>query len=350
MDSWQALHWQQPYWFVLLLPLLLLSVFRIQGRFYLQALWSLPFADRRSIFRHPWLVGVSALLQGQSQGSLRSWRQGGRLLLEGLLYLLLLAALAQPYRLGEEIPQAEPQREIMFVLDSSVSMVLRDYEVDGRRVDRIAMMKQVMQHLMQELQQSRIGISVFSELSYTLVPLTSDTRLGLRMLQRLQPAMLTGRHSDVGLALISVERELRDYVGEDEVKPLLVLISDVQQSGTRLDPRLVAEYLHLQGYTLHTIAIGAATIAAQEQESSGLLYQTTNFPLLEQIAERGGGRFFWARDLAAMQQALEQIRRSELRLQSLPPIYIQIPLYHWPLLLALMAVLVIQLLGLGRHR
>ncbi|MDH5182427.1 MAG: VWA domain-containing protein [Gammaproteobacteria bacterium] len=347
---WQTLHWQQPYWFVLLLPLLMLYLYRDRGRVYLRSMLALPFDDRHRLYRHPMMERLAALMSTSRDGPGRRWRQmlNGILLL--LLYLMLLMALAQPYRMGEEIPQGAPQREIMFVLDSSVSMVLKDYKVDGQRVDRIAMMKTVMQHLLQQLSQNRMGITVFSELSYTLVPMTSDMGLSMRMLQRLQPAMLTGRRSDVGQALISVERELSDYVGEDEVKPLLVLISDVQQSGRKLDPRLVAAHVRKQGYTLHTIAIGAASKEAQDKSSSGLIYQTTNFQLLEQMAERGGGRFFWAKDMPSMQQAVLEIQRSEMRQQKQTPVFIRIPLYHWPLMLALLLLMWIQSISVGLRR
>lgn len=347
---WQQLYWQQPFWFLLLLPLLLLSLYRDKGRIYLRSLLALPFAERRRLYRHPLMTQLRSLIGKGQQRPQRRWRQIVTTLMQWLLYLLFVIALAQPYRLGEEIPQGSPQREIMFVLDSSVSMVLKDYEVDGQRVDRIAMMKSVMQHLIQELSQNRIGITVFSELSYTLVPMTSDMELAMRMLQRLQPAMLTGRRSDLGQALLSVERELSDYVGDDTSKPLLVLISDVQQSGRRLDPRLLADHVHKQGYTLHTIAIGAASAEAEDKSSSGLIYQTTNFQLLQQMAERGGGRFFWARDLDSMKQAVLEIQRSEMRQQRLAPVFIHIPLYQWPLLLALLLLSVIQSIGVGLRR
>lgn len=348
--SWQQLHWQQPLWFVLLLPLALLYLYRKRGRIYLRSVLALPFDDRHHIYRHPMMERLGTLMATARQGTSQSWWQIVRTAMVCLLYVMLLAALAQPYRLGEEIPQGSPQREIMFVLDSSVSMVLKDYEVDGQRVDRIAMMKTVMQHLLKELSQNRMGITVFSELSYTLVPMTSDMALSQRMLQRMQPAMLTGRRSDVGQALISVERELSDYVAEDEIKPLLVLISDVQQSGRKLDPRLVAEFVNKQGYILHTIAIGAASKEAEDKSSTGLIYQTTNFQLLQQMAQRGGGRFFWAKDIDSMKQAVLEIQRSEMRQQDLAPVFIHIPLYHWPLMLALLLLMSIQTITVGLRR
>lgn len=347
---WQTLHWQQPYWFVLLLPLALLYRYRDRGRIYLRSILALPFAQRRRLYRHPLLERLADLMTTSPNSPSKSWPQIASTAMLWLLYVMLLTALAQPYRLGEEIPQGPPQREIMFVLDSSVSMVLKDYEVDGVRVDRISMMKTVMQHLLKELSQNRMGITVFSELSYTLVPMTNDNELSLRMLQRLQPAMLTGRRSDVGQALISVQRDLSDYVGDDEIKPLLVLISDVQQSGRTLDPRLVAGQINKQGYTLHTIAIGAASAEAEDKSSNGLIYQTTNFQLLQQMAKRGGGRFFWAKDIESMKQAVLEIQRGEMRQQDLAPVFIHIPLYHWPLMLALVLLMTIQGIAVGLRR
>jgi len=162
---------------------------------------------------------------------------------------------------------------------------------------------------------------------------------------RLQPASLTGRTSRVSEALLYSGASLLGTRDRQGRLPLLVLISDVQRPYRDIDPRLVAEHLHRQGYTLHTIAMGAASAEARERDSQGLIYQPVNFPLLKAMAERGGGRFFWARDADSLERAILEIQKSEKREVDAAPRYIRLELYQWPLAAALAWLLLMQLGG-----
>jgi Ca-activated chloride channel family protein len=347
-ELWRAIHWQFPQWWWLPpLGLLALGAYEALPGGRLASLDFLPFRRPEPVIRHP-AAGVLAGLQaGQTR---HPWRTAGRYLGYGVLLLLLAATLAQPYRLGKRLPQPSPYREVMFLLDTSVSMVLRDYEVNGRRVARMDMLKGVMHHFVDALKGNRLGVIAFSESAYTLVPLTHDYHLLTTQLDRLRPASLTGRTTRLSQGLIYAGTRLlagRDRRGR---LPLLVLITDVQRPFRDIDPRAVAEQLHRQGYTLYTIALGAASASAGERDSRGLIYQPVNFPLLKQMAERGGGRFFWARDVDSLQRAIIEIQQSEKRQVEGPARYVRLGLYGWPLTAALVWLLLWQGLGMVRRR
>jgi len=346
---WRELHWQAPQWWWLL-PLGLLALWGYEtlagGR--LAGLSFIPFHRRDPVMRHP-AAQVIAHLQSHSprrQGLSMSLRYLGY----GVFLALLATALAQPYRLGKRLPEPSPYREVMFILDTSVSMVLRDYMVDGKRIDRMNMLKGVMHRFADELRGNRMGVIVFSESAYTLVPLTHDYHLLTTQVDRLQPASLTGRTSRVSQALLYSDASLLDGRDRQGRLPLLVLISDVQRPYRDVDPRVVAEHLHRQGYTLHTIAMGAASEEARERNSQGLLYQPVNFPLLQSMAERGGGRFFWARDADSLERAIVEIQKSEQHQVQAAPRYIRLGLYQWPLAAALAWLLFLQGLVAVRRR
>lgn len=249
-----------------------------------------------------------------------------------VLLLLLHVCLAQPYRIGAKLPEIPPQRDAMFLVDTSVTMYLRDYLVAGQRTDRMSMLKSVLAYFITQLQGNRLGIMVFSEEAYTLVPLTSDNTVLNYQIQRLEPAVLTGRTSDLGKALLYADKELDSSLQ----KPALILITDATRPQRHIDPRAAAAYLAKHGFHLHVIAMGAASYAAEEQHAAGLVYHPANFRLLEEIASTGNGQFFWAKNISELNHALAEVQRIEKRQVEHTAEFVHLPLYQWPLLVAIL--------------
>lgn len=286
-------------------------------------------------YRHPQYARLLALHQSaQGQHAIRHGLM--RFFAYAVLLSLLCLTLAQPYRLGKRLPAPEKHRDIIFIVDTSLDMLLRDYVVAGQRTTRMAMLKDVLREFIHALHGNRIGLIVFSEQPYYYVPLTNDYALLQFQLQRLQAAVLTGRSTDISRALLYSLRWV-DNVKQDVAgpKPLLVLISDANRTARHIDPRAAAAYIAQRHIQMHTIAIGAGSYAAQDKTHQSLIYHPASFYLLQGIARAGNGKFFWAKDQASLQQALQTINAAALRATPAQPQYLQQPLYMWPLLLAL---------------
>lgn len=260
-----------------------------------------------------------------------------------LFLLLLHVSLAHPYRLGKQLPNPPAYRDTIFIVDTSISMLLKDYLVEDERVDRMTMMKSVLTLFINQLKGNRIGVIAFSEQAYTLVPLTTDYALLKTMVRRLKPAVLTGRTSHPGKALLYTLQQLQQTTALSPQKPVLVMISDVNRPDREFDPRTVAKYIHQQGYRIHTIGIGASTYKAGKSKYSGLIFHPANFSILEAIAENGQGKFYWADNARSLQAAMQAIQSNERRKVEIEPRFIQRPLYHWPLLLSLGLIMGLQL-------
>lgn len=298
------------------------------------------------LWRHPATAWLSQFVaRRQRQGHILWFIK--RSLAWSIFVCLIHLSLAQPYQQGQRLPDKPPQqRDIVFVIDSSVSMVLEDYLVDGRRTSRMAVLQSVMQHFIDRLQGSRIGLIVYSEQVYTLAPLTTDYRLLKRQFNRIIPAALTGRTSNPGKALLYTLHAYRD--APPQGKPGIVLISDVNRPDREIDPRVAASALQQQGFHVHTIAIGAGSYAAQNRQGTHLVYHPTNYSLLQQIAEHGRGKFFTANSPQSIHRALLTIQQTETRSSKVEPQYVRINLYYWPLLLAVLLLTLLQLYQLGR--
>jgi Ca-activated chloride channel family protein len=301
------------------------------------------------VYRHTEARQLHAL-QERGTGPAANRQRLLRFVSYGVLLSLFCIALAQPYRLGKRLPEPQRHRDILFLVDTSLSMILRDYIVAGQRTDRMSMLKDVLRHFIEALHGNRIGLIVFSEQPYYYVPLTNDYALLQFQLQRLQAATLTGRSSDISRALLYSLRWTQDGADtKDAVKPVLVLITDANRTARHIDPRAAAAFIAQHQLRVHTIAIGAGSYAGAEQGLPTLVYHPASFYLLENIAKAGHGEFFWAKDQDSLQQALHAINQSEMRKVTSEPEFIRHPLYHWPLLGALLWLSGWQLLVLLRR-
>jgi len=294
----------------------------------------LPDLTRRR-YRHPEFARLQNLHAAQRARGFAG-RPLGAFLAYAVLLSLLCITLAQPYREGRQLPAPQTHRDILFIVDTSLNMILRDYMVAGKRTDRMSMLKSVLQEFVHKLHGNRIGLIVFAEQPYYYVPLTDDYSLLQYQIRRLQAAVLSGRTSDISRALLySLRWTQADGRNADSPRPVLVLISDANRSAREIDPRAAAAYLAERGYHLHSIAIGAGSYAAQEHDLPSLIYHPASFYLMQGIAKAGAGRFFWAKDQQSLREALSVINNSEQRVVQAAPQYLRLPLYMWPLLLAL---------------
>lgn len=345
----EAIHFLYPGW-LWAWPLSLLALAWLLHGKRLAGITRIPELPGSRLYRHTRLDILHGI-QGET-----ARRQPARgLMLRWIQYALVLlcihVALAHPYRIGEQLPTPPEYRDTVFVMDTSISMVLRDYLVAGERVDRMTILKSVLTHFIEQLEGNRIGMIVFSERPYTLVPLTSDYALLKSTVRRLKPAVLTGRTTDLGTALIYTLQQLQHMEDDGQShKPVLVLLTDVNRTYRDLDPRAVSGYLNEQGYRLHTIGIGAPSQEGREADAWGLEYQPANFSLLRSIAESGGGRFYRADNADSLQAAIQAIQSAERRQVEVEPRHVTLALYHWPLLAGLLGMTILQLWAMGARR
>ena len=201
MNGLLEIHLARPEWLIAIPVFLLLMIFFIFKT--KQALppigqWLNSFA--REVYRHP--LAASLIQKSTQNKSIQSRSRYLSLLNYSLLLTLLFISLSQPYQIGKQLPDPPLNRDIVFLVDTSVSMILKDYIVNGVRTDRLTVMKNVFAHFIEQLKGNRIQIIAYSENAYTLVPLTTDYQLLNIQLQRLDAASLTGRSSDLSKALL----------------------------------------------------------------------------------------------------------------------------------------------------
>lgn len=299
--------------------------------------------ENKNVF-HPLAFLVTETAQAD-----KSTANFSKLFFHFLLYSLLIIALTQPVRIGEKLPEPPQERDIVFIVDTSVSMILRDYVLNGQRIDRMTLLKGVLNEFIRELKGERMSIIVFGSQAYTLVPLTSDQFLLQKMLSRVQ-ATMAGRFNAMGDGIaLAVKQAASPENGVVKRKRVLVLLTDADQPTGDISPETAAQLAKNENLPLYTIAIGATSIAAEEQRQGGLLYSPVDLNLVKKISIITGAKSFQAGDANALNNAIKAINLHASNKQKVKPLYYREALYHWFLMSAAILFSLQQLIFLLRN-
>ena len=112
----------------------------------------------------------------------------------------------------------------MLAVDLSGSMDQKDFELAGRRVDRLTATKAVASDFIARREGDRIGLILFGERAYLQVPLTLD-RDTVKILLLEALIGLAGEKTAIGDAITLAVRRVHEQK-EDAGEQVLVLLTD----------------------------------------------------------------------------------------------------------------------------
>jgi len=251
----------------------------------------------------------------------------------GMLALVaLILALMQPRLRTTRSGASAPGRDVLLVLDVSLSMQAPDMPPTRLEAARQWARTWIDQH-----PNDRIGIIVFAEEAYAYVPLTLDHAFLQTQLAALEPNTLpnegTALGNAIGMALA--------HIPEAGAGRALLLLTDGAGNRGKLSPLLAADAAGRRNIPIHTVLLGR--MAANQTTAS-----QPDRQLLREVARRSGGLYQEAGDeqgLQALSQALEAL---PVAAQQAPPVQVALPLEYPLLALAgLLIVLAVALRQLG---
>jgi Ca-activated chloride channel homolog len=266
-----------------------------------------------------------------------------QLLLSDLLLFLIITCivitLCQPVRLGEEVPNMFEKQDILFIVDTSLSMVLKDYTLKGQQIQRIDLLKSILKEFVEKLSGERISIIVFGETANTLVPLTRDQHLLNEMINKITAGMV-GRYNAIGDAIAMAVRQVDNKQQRNHV---FVLFSDAGQNTGKIDPIAAALLAQEKDLPIFTVTIGASTANdLDKNKKSGLLYQSVDTNLLENISKVTNGKNYSAVDSRSLEQALSGITQYQLDPDQLDKRFKEYTIYIYPLIAGLILLTIYQ--------
>jgi len=253
-----------------------------------------------------------------------------------IAWLLLLTASSRPQWLGEPVALPVSGRDLLLAVDLSESMTQTDFELQGERVDRLTAAKWVAQDFIKRREGDRIGLVLFGEQAYLQTPLTFDRDTVLTMLDEAQIG-LAGRATAIGDSIGLAIKRLRENENSNRV---LILMTDGANTAGEVDPLQAADLAAREGLTVYTIGIGADEMLVRSLFGTRRVNPSADLDelTLQAIAEKTGGRYFRARDVAeleAIYQLLDELEPVERDPQMFRPVK---ALFYWPLAAALLLV------------
>ena len=258
----------------------------------------------------------------------------------------LIVALARPRSAGRAEQSTTEGINIVIAFDISSSMLAEDFQPQNR----LEVARDKVKQFIAMRGSDRIGVVAFSGEALTQVPLTTDYPVVMAAVDNLQPGQLEDGTA-IGTAIATAANRLRDAPGRSRV---MILLTDGENNRGSIDPRTAAKAAAVFGIKIYTIGVGTEGMAPVPVGRGlfGLRYENRlvriDEPLLIDIAKTTGGRYYRARDAAALQriyQEINQLEREPVRTRS----YVRYTeLFPWPLYLAALALVAELLLAARR--
>jgi len=243
-----------------------------------------------------------------------AWRLHLPFYLRLAAFAVLAVALARPqlgYAWEESLTEGI---DIELALDISGSMAAEDFQPQNR----LAVAKQAVKDFIAGRTGDRIGLVVFSGTAMTRAPLTTDHA----MLELLVDSVELNSLPDgtaIGVALAAAAARLR---GSPAKTRIIVLVTDGGNNAGEIDPLSAAAMCKGLGLKVYTVGVGTAgrvpvPIPMRDPETGRievrrqLMNVAVDEPLLRQIAQRTGARYWKATDRNSLRETFRNIDQLE---------------------------------------
>ena len=269
--------------------------------------WLVPAAPARqeAALRVPFFNQLNTLPAAPSRAL-----GGGRWLLVMLMWCALVLAAMRPQWIGDVIDTPLTGRDLMLGLDISQSMRERDFQLNGRSVERLDAAKVVAAEFISERQGDRVGLILFGDNAQVQTPLTYDLETVQHFLRE-SIVGLIGRSTAIGDAIGLAVKRLRQRPAESRV---FILLTDGENTAGELEPVAAAELAQTLGIKIYTIGVGTkgqAPIPVRDPFSGRqrirMMPVNIDEATLKQVAEITDGSYFRAVDTDSLTEIYKEI-------------------------------------------
>jgi Ca-activated chloride channel homolog len=251
--------------------------------------------------------------------------------------MLAVLALARPVQQDVIVEETIEGIDIMLALDISTSMRAPDFYPN-----RMEAARSVAIEFVESRRTDRIGLVIFAGQAFTQVPLTTDYRFVIRMLEDVRMGIVQDGTA-IGSAIAVGTNRLRESDADSRV---LILLTDGQNNRGEIDPFTAAEVAAALGVRIHAIGIGMTASMLAEEESAG----RAGGPIevdedgLRALTGATGGGYYHARDRDALRNVYAEIDRLERTAIETSTEHREYDRFAW-LLIPALSLLFLEVLG-----
>ena len=293
--------------------------------------------ESRIAVRAPWFQRVAELLgEKPTVGAVIIKPRRVQRILQGLAWILLVVALAGPQYLEPPVSRTLPTRDLLMLVDLSGSMETEDFtNAEGKTVDRLSAVKEVLDDFLTRREGDRVGLIVFGNAAFVQVPFTQDLEACRILLDETAVRMAGPRTAfgdAIGLGITLFDRSELD-------ERVMIALTDGNDTGSKVPPSEAARIAKDKGVTIHVVGVGDPTATGEEKLDK---------EALQTVASTTAGRYFHAADrkeLIDSYDELDKLGTRDIETETYRP---RRDLFHWPLGMFLVLGVVFHAFGLRR--
>ena len=252
---------------------------------------------------------------------------------------LLIVALARP-QMGNTTTEIKASGiDIMLAVDVSGSMQAMDFTLNGEPVNRLDVIKSVVDKFIDARPNDRIGLIAFAAKPYLVCPLTLDHDWLRQRLDSLSIGMVDSDATAIGSAIGSGVNHLSDKRAKSRI---MILLTDGMNNAGRVPPLVAAEAaetLKIKVYTIGAGTRGEAPMPVVDNFGRKRLVRTKvdiDEDTLTKVAQMTGASYFRATDTQSLKKIYDEINTMETTTRTIKNFEHYREVFLFPLLAALL--------------
>ena len=250
-----------------------------------------------------------------------------------------IVALARPQRVKSFDEIKTEGIAIALTVDVSLSMLIEDFYISGKPVNRLTAAKRVMRDFIRGRKNDRIGIVAFAGAPYYPCPLTLDHDWLETNIERVQTGVMEDGTA-IGSGIAAAARRLDQQKVPSKV---LIALTDGANNSGKLSPQDAAKLAATLGIRVYAISIGTPGVHMIPLKDGRIITsgrQEFDEGTLQDVASIGKGAYYRAQDLEALAdifKTIDQLEKSEIKKKNIIETE---DLFFWPLGLAVALLLI----------
>lgn len=265
----------------------------------------------------------------------------------------LIIAAARPWGDLVDSSSSKVGMEVVIAVDASNSMLASATD-NPDDASRMTTAKIMLERLIDNMTNNRVGLVVFAGEAYQLIPTSSDYASAKSFLNSISPGEIPVQGTDIESA-IEVARST--FSKDKSVGKAIVLLTDVEELD---DPQAAVEAVKnasSNGIQVNVIGVGSSNVSTIpyenglfRDESGNIVHTALNAKLGQQLADAGSGVYVNASSGDAISSLQRQLRKTKQSTLSVGTLSVHEELYIYFAIAALLFLITEAAISPGKNR